>query len=140
MSPFEPPYRLLADAVLVLHAAVVAFVVGGLFFIVIGNFRGWRWVNRLVFRIAHLVAISVVVAQAWLGAACPLTILEMRLREKAGIATHSGGFIEYWLQRAIYYDAPAWVFLAGYSLFGLIVSACWWYFPPKRRRTEPRIP
>ncbi len=132
MNPLDPSYQLLADAVLVLHAAVVAFVVGGLCLIVVGNFRGWHWVNSPLFRGAHLAAIVVVVAQAWLGAACPLTVLEMRLREKAEAATYTGSFIEHWLQRALYYEAPPWVFLIGYSLFGLLVVACWWYFPPSR--------
>lgn len=123
-------YQLLADAVLILHALVVAFVVGGLVFVVIGNLRNWRWVNALWFRLAHLGAIALVVAEAWLGVACPLTTLEMRLRAKAGATTFSGSFIEHWLQRLLYYEAPSWVFALGYSLFGLLVLAAWWHFPP----------
>jgi hypothetical protein len=133
----ELPYRLLADAVLVLHVAVVAFVVGGLVLIVAGNYLHWRWVNAPAFRILHLFAIAFVVAQAWLGAACPLTWLEMSLRARADTATYGGGFIEYWLQRLLYYEAPPWVFIAGYSLFGLLVAAAWRYFPPRRRRDGP---
>lgn len=38
-------YSLLADAVLVLHVAVVVFVVGGMLAVLVGNGRGWRWVN-----------------------------------------------------------------------------------------------
>ena len=129
---FQPPFQLLADAVLILHAAIVAFVVGGLFVILVGNFRNWRWVNGLLFRAAHLSAIAVVVGQAWLGAACPLTILEMHLREKAQATTYTGSFIEHWLQRALYYDLPTGVFLVAYSVFSLIVFACWWLFPPMR--------
>lgn len=124
------PYQLLADAVLTLHAAIVAFVVGGLVLVVIGNLRNWRWVNALWFRLAHLGAIAVVVAEAWQGVACPLTTLEMRLRAKASAATYSGSFIEHWLQRVLYYEAPSWVFALGYSLFGLLVLAMWWYYPP----------
>lgn len=128
----EPvPYQLLADAVLALHAGVVAFVGGGLILIVAGNLRGWRWVNRPWFRVAHLAAIAVVVAEAWFGAACPLTTLEMWLRAQARAATYGGSFIEHWLQRALYYVAPPWVFTLRYSLFGLIVAAVWWRFPPK---------
>ena len=128
------PYQLLADAVLALHFSVVVFVVAGLGFTIIGNLRAWRWVNALSFRLAHLVAIAVVVAQAWFGAACPLTSLEMWLRAKARATTYSGSFIEYWLQRLLYYEAPSWLFTLGYSLFGLLVVATWWYFPPDSRR------
>lgn len=124
------PYRLLVNAVLVLHMAVVAFVAGGLVLVVIGNLRNWRWVNGLWFRLAHLGAIAVVVAQAWLGVTCPLTSLELWLRAKARATTYAGGFIEYWLRRLLYFDAPSWVFTVVYSLFGLLVLATWWYFPP----------
>jgi hypothetical protein len=50
-------FRLLADGVLVVHAAIAVFVVGGLAVIVIGNLRGWRGVNGIGFRAAHLAAI-----------------------------------------------------------------------------------
>jgi uncharacterized membrane protein len=130
------PYQFLADAVLTLHFCIVAFVVGGLVLTLIGNFRAWRWVNVLWFRLAHLIAIAAVVAQAWLGAACPLTSLEMWLRAKAHAATYSGSFIEHWLHRLLYYEAPAWVFTLGYSLFALLVAAAWWRFPPANNRSR----
>ncbi|TRZ96712.1 MAG: DUF2784 domain-containing protein [Rhodocyclaceae bacterium] len=126
-------HQLLADAVLVLHAAIVGFVVGGLVFIVIGNARRWHWVNDLGFRLAHLGAVAVVVAEAGLGVTCPLTTLEMWLRAEAHATTYRGSFIEYWLQRLLYYDAPPWVFMVVYSGFGLLVVATWWYFPPTGR-------
>lgn len=125
------PYQLLADAVLVLHFAVVVFVVGGLVLIVLGNRAGWAWVNTLWFRCLHLAAIAVVVAQAWLGWTCPLTTLEMWLRAQAHATTYEGSFIEYWVQHLLYYRAPAWVFGAAYSLFGLLVVASWLRYPPR---------
>ena len=51
-------YRLLADAVLVLHFAIVLFIVGGLLLIVVGNLRHWRWVNARWFRFAHVAAMT----------------------------------------------------------------------------------
>lgn len=127
-------YQLLADAVLTLHVAIVIFVVGGLVFIIVGNLRAWRWVNALWFRLTHVAAIAVVVAEAWIGAVCPLTSLEMWLRAKARSTTYAGSFIEHWLQLLLYYDAPAWIFTLAYSLFGLVVVATWWYLPPRPRR------
>jgi hypothetical protein len=128
------PYQLFADAVLTLHVAIVLFVVVGLVLVLVGNVCKWQWVNGLWFRLAHIGAIAVVVAQSWFGMVCPLTTLEMWLRAKAGQATYSGNFIEHWLQRLLYYDAPPWVFVTAYTLFGLLVVATWWYFPPRRRR------
>jgi hypothetical protein len=127
------PYQLLADLVLATHFAVVLFVVGGLVGVVAGNFFGWRFVNAWWFRVAHLAAIAVVVAQAWLGIVCPLTTLESWLRTQAGEAAYETSFIEHWLTRLLFYDAPAWAFTAAYSLFGLAVVAAWWRFPPGRR-------
>ena len=126
-------YRLLADVVLTLHVAFVVFVVGGLVLVIVGNLLGWQWVNALWFRLIHLGTIAVVAAEAWLGAACPLTTFEMWLRAMAQDTIFEGSFVEYWLQRFLYYEAPAWVFILTYSLFGLLVVAAWWHFPPQRR-------
>ena len=127
------PYQLLADLVLTAHAAIVVFVVGGLAVVPVGNRYGWNWVNGLWFRLLHLAAIAFVIAETWAGVTCPLTTLEMWLRTKAGAGTYNGSFIEHWLQGLLYYDAPVWVFAVGYTLFGLLVVATWWYFPPARK-------
>ena len=139
MRPDMPLTELLADTVLVLHATVAAFVVGGLVIVLVGNLRRWRWVNDFRFRLAHLAAIAVVVAEAWFGVACPLTTLETWLRSQAGAPTYGGGFIEHWLQQLLYHDAPPWIFVLAYSAFGSLVLAAWWYFPPrmKHRDDEP---
>jgi len=134
----DTSFGLLADSVLVLHVAIVVFVVGGLVLIALGNARHWHWVNSLSFRLAHLFAVAVVVVEAWSNITCPLTTLEVWLRAQAGAGTYRGGFIEHWLQRLLYYDAPPWVFLLGYTLFGLLVLVTWWYFPPTFRRRLDR--
>jgi len=128
-------FRLLADTVLALHLLLVLCVVGGLVVVVAGNLLHWRWVNLLWFRLAHLATIAVVAAQAWLGLVCPLTTLEMWLRARAGGPTYQGSFIEHWLQAILFWDAPAWVFIAAYTAFALAVAAAWWWFPP---RAKPR--
>jgi hypothetical protein len=132
------PYQLLADVVLLLHFAVVMFIVGGLVAVFVGNLCRWAWANSFGFRIAHLAAIGVVVMQAWLGRLCPLTDLEVWLRERAGEATYTKSFIEYWVQRVLYFEAPFWVFTLSYTVFGLLVVAAWFYFPPQRRSLQCR--
>ena len=133
------PYPLLADVVLTLHFAVVTFVVGGLVLVIIGNLRHWRWVNAIGFRLAHLAAIMVVVAEAWLGVACPLTTLEIWLRAKVHATTYRGSFIGHWVQQLLYYDAPSWIFVLGYSLFGLLVVVTWLIFPPITKHRSNKI-
>ena len=131
-------YRLLADAVLLSHFAVVVFVVGGLVVVLVGNMRQWGWVNSLSFRVAHVLAIGIVVVQAWLGKLCPLTILESWLRRQGGEVPYTASFIEHWIQRVLYYEAPHWAFTVAYTAFGLLVIAAWWYFPPKGRAARSR--
>jgi Protein of Unknown function (DUF2784) len=132
-------YPLLADIVLVVHLAFVILVVGGLVAIVVGNLRGWPWVNSLSFRALHATAIGIVVLQAWLGQDCPLTVLESWLRRQAGSAAYDSGFIQHWVQQVLFYQAPTWIFTVAYSLFGAIVAATWWYFPPRRRKRESDV-
>lgn len=127
-------YQALADSVLLLHFAIVIFVVCGLPAIVVGNVAGWSWVNSLWWRLAHLAAIGIVALQAWFGQYCPLTLLESWLREQAGQSAYSASFIEYWVQKLLYYEAPLWVFAVLYTVFGLLVAFAWWYYPPQRRR------
>ncbi len=125
---------LLADALLVLHWAVVLFVVGGWLWVLIGWRRGWLLARSLAFRLAHLAAIGVVAAQAWLGRLCPLTVWEMALRQRAGQATYGESFIAHWLGRMLYWGAPGWVFTLAYSGFALAVLWTWWVLPPLWRR------
>lgn len=124
-------YLMAADALLVLHVLFVAFVIGGLLLILSGWVRGWSWVRNPWFRSAHLAAIGVVVIQAWLGRICPLTIWEMALRERAGGAVYPGGFVAHWLGELLYYQAPAWVFAVAYTLFGILVTGCWFGVRPR---------
>jgi uncharacterized membrane protein len=128
------PNQQLANAVLLAHVLIVVFVIGGLVLIIVGNLRGWRWINALWFRVLHLCAILIVVTEAVFGVVCPLTTLEMWLRTRGGETTYAGGFIEHWLQSVLYYEAPPWVFTFTYSLFALLVAATWWYFPPRKKR------
>ena len=126
-------YQVLADAVLALHVLFVAFVLLGLAVVLAGAALGWSWVRARWFRLCHVAAIGVVALQAWLGVLCPLTHLEMWLRRQAGQAGYSGSFVEHWLQRLLYYDAPAWVFLLAYTLFLALVVLAWRLVPPRPR-------
>ena len=118
---------LAADAILLLHALFVVFVVAGLVLIFVGKACAWRWVRSPWFRSAHVGAVGVVVLQAWLGVICPLTTIEMDLRTRAGDAAYAGAFVAHWLESLLYYRAPAWVFVVGYTAFGLVVAGSWFW-------------
>jgi hypothetical protein len=85
-------YRALADAVLVLHLAFVAFAVAG----------GLLVMRRPRVAFVHLPAVA---WSAWVelaGWACPLTPLENWLRELGGGATYSADFVEHYLLPVLY--------------------------------------
>ncbi len=124
----------LADAVLLFHAAYVGFVVFGFAAIVAGSALGWRWVRNFWLRAAHLAAILLVAAEAIAGAACPLTLLEERLRIAAGQSGYHGGFIAHWIHPLIFFDFPQWIFTLAYIVFAAAVVAAFVLAPPVLKR------
>ena len=132
-------YRLSADALLVAHVLFVLFVVGGLLLIYIGRFRAWTWVRNVRFRVLHLLAVAVVVLQSWFGLICPLTTWELALRAKAGDAIFEGSFISHWLQTLLYIEAPFWVFVLAYTVFGALVLGSWFVVRPRSRDDHGRL-
>ena len=125
-------YRLLADAVLILHFGVVLFNVGALVLVLAGAHLQWHWVRNMTFRVLHLAAIAYVVFTTWLGIDCGLTVLEQWLRMRAGQVSYDDDFIAHWLSRALFFEAPPWVFIALYTAFGLLVLWSWVRIPPQR--------
>jgi hypothetical protein len=81
-----------ADAVLVLHGLFILWVVAG-------GLAVWR---RPWLATGHLPAAAWAVWIEWSGGICPLTPLELRLRQAAGQQGYRGGFIEHYLTAAIY--------------------------------------
>lgn len=123
----------LADALLLLHMGVVLFVVVGQALFLLGGWRGWRWVRHRGLRIVHLLLVAFIALQSWLGQLCPLTVWEQALRREAGQAAYAESFLEHWLGRLLYVQAPWWAFVAAYTAFGLLAVASWRWFPPRAR-------
>lgn len=104
--------RLLADAVVVVHALFVAFVVAG-------GLLALRWRRAALVHLPCAVYGALIVLVGW---TCPLTPLENRLRRLAGEAGYEGGFVEHYLLRLLYPDPyPPWL---GWALgaFVLVVN------------------
>lgn len=123
-------YLLAADAVLLVHLAFVLFVVLGLLSILAGRALSWSWVRNPWFRLYHLFCIGIVVFQSWGGVICPLTNWEMALRREAGDTAYAGTFVAHWLGSLLYIQAPEWVFVLAYTVFGLLVAASWFWVRP----------
>ncbi|MBI2072189.1 MAG: DUF2784 domain-containing protein [Gemmatimonadetes bacterium] len=80
-------YRFVADVLVVLHVAFVAFVV-------VGGFLALRW-RRLAW--LHLPAAVWGAIIEFMGWVCPLTPLENHFRRLAGEGGYQGGFIEHYV-------------------------------------------
>lgn len=90
--------RLLADAVLILHALFIVFaVLGGLLV-----YRKGQWKKPLL--TLHLTCAAWAATVVIMGWTCPLTPLEQKLRLAAGHQGFSSGFIEHYLLAVIYPD------------------------------------
>lgn len=120
---------MLADALLVLHFLVAAFIVGGLVGVWIGAAAGWDWVRNPAFRWLHLGAIAFVAVEALLGIACPLTVWEDALRG----GSRPDSFVARWVAELLYYRAPPWVFTLAYCLWTGATLLTLRLIPPRRR-------
>ena len=117
----------MADLVVILHFAFVLFVVfGGLLVL--------RW-PRLAY-----VHVPAAVWGAWIeftGRICPLTPLENALRERAGEAGYSGGFIEHYILPILY---PSGLTRTVQLVLGGLVVATnlgiYWYLFHSHRKHE----
>lgn len=114
------PYALLADLVLVLHAAFIVFVVlGGL--LVLWR-RHFAWL--------HVPAAAWGILIEFRGWICPLTFLENDLRQAAGGSGYDGGFIDHYLAPLVYPEAltPETQVMLGLAalLVNVIVYALVW--------------
>jgi hypothetical protein len=117
---------LLADFVLLLHGAFVAFALLG----ALAALR-WRWAPLL-----HLPAVAWGAGIEILGGICPLTPLENALRRAAGGPGYAGGCIERYLGPLIYPAGltPATQWLLALGL--LAVNALLYAFVLRRRRAR----
>jgi hypothetical protein len=85
-------YRVLADAVLLLHLAFILFVVLG----------GWLVAIRPKLVWLHLPVVAWGASVEFFGLTCPLTPLENWLRDHGGESGYSGGFIDHYLMPLMY--------------------------------------
>jgi hypothetical protein len=122
----ETFYLILADAILVLHMALVLFNLLAFVFVWIGYFARWGWVRNFYFRVAHLGCMGFIAIQTVMGADCPLTVWENNLRVRAGVAPqYEETFVGHWLGDLLFYEAGLGTFAVIYTLFFLLIVFTW---------------
>jgi len=123
---------MLADAVMLLHFAYVAFVVVGLLAVWAGYFLRWSFVRNFWFRLAHLGCMGVVVLESAFGVTCPLTTWELQFRLLAGGGQYyQSSFLQHWVHRVLFFRAGEDVFLIIYAAFFALLALSLWVVKPR---------
>ena len=125
-------YLRLAQAILGLHAAIIAFNVFGLVAVPIGAARGWAFVRVFWWRALHMALLATVALQALLGKLCLLTWLEDELLRRAGQASAGTPLIQRWVEQVIFWPLPLGFFAIAYTVIFAYALALWWLVPPGR--------
>jgi uncharacterized protein DUF2784 len=133
-------YALLADAILGIHFAFVAFVVGGFVVIWAGYFARRAFVHNFRFRLLHLLAMGFVLLEAVVGMVCPLTRWENQLRVRGGASPYQESFMQHWVGRILFYDLSETTFTFLYAAFFLLIILTFVIIPPRRRQSARPSP
>jgi hypothetical protein len=119
-------YRLLADLVLVVHAAFVVFVM-------LGGLAVLRW-PRLAW--GHLPAAIWGAGIEFAGGICPLTPLENHWRRLAGEQGYTGGFVEHYVVAVLYPEGLTRSLQIALGMFVLAVNAVIYVRVWSRKKTS----
>jgi hypothetical protein len=123
-------YSALATAVLSLHALFIVWVV----------FGALVTRSRPILRWLHIVSLIWGILTELTPWPCPLTLLENRLEQKAGVEPYQGGFLLHYMGKLVYPDISATVLtVAGVLVcaFNLAIYGrrAWRVRPHNQRRT-----
>jgi hypothetical protein len=120
-------YRAAADAILVAHLVFVLFVVFGALLLL-------RW-PRLAW--LHIPAVVWAAFIEFSGTICPLTPLEVALRQRAGQAGYGGGFVDHYVVSLLYPEGLTQNTQAMLGAMVVAINAAIYIVAFRRRRTSP---
>ncbi|HEY6363594.1 MAG TPA: DUF2784 domain-containing protein [Candidatus Binatia bacterium] len=129
MNTLQIPYQLLADLIVLAHAAFVLFaVLGGLLVA-----RWWRlvWI--------HLTTVIWAVLVEFFGWVCPLTPLENWLRQRGGQADYSSDFVAHYILPLLYPEGLTRGVQIGLGVFVILINGAiyTWIFRATRTAQNP---
>jgi Protein of Unknown function (DUF2784) len=116
----------LADAVALLHGVAVAFMVSG-------SLLALRWPRLLRLHVPVALAVLGIFLT---GSDCPLTTLELWLRERAGLPRYGGGFIGHYLTEPLGFPIHATSTQIGIVLIAVLTNLIGYGLLAARRLTS----
>jgi len=119
-------FRLIAYAAATAHYAFLAFGV-------LGGFLAWRWPRLIWLQVAGAAWLVLVVAA---GLLCPLTWLEDRARERAGMPPLPGGFLVNHVEGVFYPHGHQHTAMA---VAAVVVLTSWIGFAVRSRRSQSSV-
>jgi len=121
---------MVADLVVAIHAIFVVFVV-------VGGLLGLRWPKVLW---VHAPAAVWGIAVEYAGFICPLTPLEIALRQHAGDAGYRGGFIEHYVEGLLYPSGLTRELQIALGTCALLVNlVVYWYVLLRSRHRQGNV-
>jgi Protein of Unknown function (DUF2784) len=132
-------YGILADVLVAIHLAIVAFVVLGLVAILIGVALKRSWARNFWFRLVHLFAIGFIAVEGLVGADCPLTIWEQQLRDAAHQGFSGDSFMSRLIHNVLFIDVDPNILNRCHIAFGVLVLSTFIVAPPRWRRPKGAV-
>ncbi len=128
-------YRIIADFTVFVHFLYIVFLLGGLLLILLGLWRGWSISRNFWFRSLHLAAFLLVIGFELAGYLCPLTYLEIWLRQMQDPSSaYFGSFIAHYIEELIYVEIPLSIIMIPTAGIALLTLFLFLLAPPKRKR------
>jgi Protein of Unknown function (DUF2784) len=123
----------LADLLVAVHVAYVAYVVLGQVAVWAGLVFRTRWARNFWFRTTHLAAIAFVAFEEFVGMRCPLTEWEEHFRAAAGQPVAGESFVGRLMHSLIFVDfEQKWVYGAIHVGCAAVVLLTFLIWPPRR--------
>lgn len=129
-----------ADVVVISHLGFVLGVMVAQLLVLAGWAWRWGWVRNFYFRLGHLISIHLVASQPFVGAHCPLTSWEWKLRSKAldENALDQASPLARWCHDVLFHT-PGHTLVAIYVTFAAVVLLSWLFIPPRWPGASPDV-
>lgn len=125
-------YKILADAIVVIHFIWILFMLLGFILTLLGFWQK-GFFDRWLLRTIHLFGIAYVSLLAIMGKYCPITVWENILREKYDFTlTYPGSFMIHYAEKLVYPDVNPLIIQIPTTFIAVFIVLIFIFRPPKK--------